>query len=125
VTRTVFFGLVLCAGAGCVGGKTERPYRSATGGNAAQGLLMARSAGCAACHVIPGIRPERGYIGPPLSQLSRRAVIAGRLPNDTEHLVEWIREPQPIDPTTAMPTHGLTEPEARDIAAFLYTLDDS
>jgi cytochrome c1 len=52
-------------------------------------------------------------------------VIAGRLPNDTEHLVHWIRDPQGIDPSTAMPNLGLTDPEARDIAAFLYTLDES
>lgn len=125
MTRATLFSLALCAVAGCVGGRTERPYRSATGGNPTQGLQTARNAGCAACHVIPGIRPERGYIGPSLSKLSRRAVIAGRLPNDTEHLVHWIREPQTIDPGTAMPNLGLTEPEARDIAAFLYTLDES
>lgn len=28
-----------------------------------------------------------------------------------------------IDPKTAMPNVGLSEQEARDVAAFLYTLD--
>ena len=125
MTRAAFFLLAVCAGSGCVGGRTERPYRSATGGDPAQGLETARSVGCAACHLIPGIRPERGYIGPSLSKLSRRALIAGRLPNDAEHLVHWIREPQAIDPSTAMPNLGLTKPKTHDIAAFLYTLDES
>jgi cytochrome c1 len=116
--------LAICCG-GCQGGKTERTYQPPTGGDPSHGLQLARSAGCGACHIIPGIRPERGYIGPSLKELRRRAVIAGRLPNDTDHLVRWLRDPQGIDRETAMPNLGLTEPEARDIAAFLYTLAES
>jgi cytochrome c2 len=86
---------------------------------------VTRNAGCAACHVIPGIRPQHGYIGPSLAGLRRRAVIAGRLPNDSHNLTHWIMDPQGIDPETAMPNLGLTEPDARDAAAFLYTLDGS
>jgi cytochrome c1 len=38
-------------------------------------------------------------------------------------MMRWLRDPPGVDPMTAMPNLGLTEPEARDIAAYLYTLD--
>lgn len=53
---------------------------------------------------------------------SRRTYVAGRLPNTPANLIDWIRDPQAIDPATAMPTIGLDEQQARDIAAYLYTL---
>jgi cytochrome c len=36
--------------------------------------------------------------------------------------VQWITVPQSIEPNTAMPSLGVTEGQARDIAAYLYTL---
>ena len=52
----------------------------------------------------------------------RRAYIAGRLPNRPTMLTVWLRDPPPIDPETAMPALGLSEAEALDVAAYLYTL---
>jgi cytochrome c1 len=40
-----------------------------------------------------------------------------------DRLVPWILDPRALDPDTAMPGLGLTEREARDAAAYLYTLD--
>jgi cytochrome c1 len=37
-------------------------------------------------------------------------------------LTAWLRDPPAIDPATLMPAMGLSEPEARDMAAYLYTL---
>lgn len=37
-------------------------------------------------------------------------------------MVSWIMSPRSLDEATAMPPLGLTEPEARDVAAYLYTL---
>lgn len=34
--------------------------------------------------------------------------------------MRWIRSPDEIRPGTVMPTLGVTEAEARDIAAYLY-----
>jgi len=48
--------------------------------------------------------------------------IAGEVPNTSENLVQWLEVPQSIEPGTAMPNLGVTEGEARDIAAYLYTL---
>ena len=55
--------------------------------------------------------------------MAKRAVIAGVLPNTPENLVRWLRAPQEVSPHNAMPDLGLTERDARDIAAFLRTLD--
>lgn len=35
----------------------------------------------------------------------------------------WLRDPQSVVPNNAMPDLGLNEQQARDIAAYLYTLD--
>jgi len=57
---------------------------------------------------------------PPLKCFYQRTYIAGRLPNSKENLIQWIRNPQQIDPGNAMPDLGVTEEEANDIADYLY-----
>lgn len=37
-------------------------------------------------------------------------------------MIRWIENPSAIDPKTAMPNMGVTVRDARDIAAYLYTL---
>ena len=63
------------------------------------------------------------HVGPPLDGMGKRAVIAGVLPNSRENMVRFLLQPRQIDPDTAMPALGLSEQDARDIAAFLATLD--
>jgi cytochrome c oxidase assembly factor CtaG len=69
---------------------------------------------------IAGVANARGEVGPPLTQFSRRAYIVGLLINNPDNLVKWLRSPQSVIPGNAMPDTGLTEQDARDIAAFLY-----
>ena len=78
---------------------------------------------CITCHEIPGVVGSNAPVGPPLTGMAKRAVIAGVLPNTPENLVRWLRAPQEVSPHNAMPDLGLTERDARDIAAFLRTLD--
>lgn len=108
--------------AGCTGGKTPRAYIATTGGNAAHGKELIQSYGCGACHVVPGIHDARGLVGPPLLYFSQRTMIAGELPNSPDNLVRWIQHPKAVEPKTAMPDLGLSEDQATDIAAYLYTL---
>jgi cytochrome c1 len=61
-------------------------------------------------------------VGPPLTQFAMRAYIAGEVPNTERALIRWIMTPQSIEPGTAMPNLGVKEAQARDIAAYLYTL---
>lgn len=107
---------------GCYGGQTVRPYAVAVSGNAEHGRELIESYGCGSCHTIPGIHHANGLVGPPLYFFSRRTMIAGALPNTQENLVHWVEHPREVEPKTAMPDLGLTEDQAYDIAAYLYTL---
>ncbi len=93
------------------------------GGDVAQGALAIDSHGCGACHVIPGIPGADSHVGPPLTDWAQRQYIAGTLPNTPENLVRWIQNPQAIEPGTAMPNMAVSDADARDIAAYLYSLD--
>jgi cytochrome c len=118
-------GLVLTVAgalAGCTGGRAGRPYRIAMDGNPQHGRELIVHYGCGACHVIPGIYTARGLVGPPLFFWSRRTIIAGELPNNPENLMRWIENPPAVEPGTAMPNLGVTPDQARDMAAYLYTL---
>jgi cytochrome c2 len=92
-----------------------------TGGNAYRGAESIRRFGCGACHVIPGIPGAAGEVGPPLAGVGGRAYIGGVLTNTPDHMVRWIVNPRAVDSLTAMPNLGVTEGDARDIAAYLYT----
>jgi cytochrome c2 len=92
------------------------------GGSPARGKDLIEHYGCGACHVIPGIRDAQGTVGPPLTAWGRRTYIAGQVPNTPDFLVRWLEAPQAIEPGTAMPNLGVTPKDARDIAAYLYTI---
>jgi cytochrome c2 len=94
-----------------------------TGSDPERGKQTIRQKGCPICHIIPGIREATGLVGPALDRFAERVYVAGVLPNTPANLVAWIRNPPGIDPLTAMPTSGMSEAEARDIAAYLYTLE--
>jgi cytochrome c1 len=118
---TLVLGMPLAL-TGCHEGKATRPYIVATGGNPEHGKQLIQSYGCGACHMVPGIHGARGLVGPPLFYLGQRTMIAGQLPNSPGNLARWIQHPRTVEPKTAMPDLGLTEDQAYDIAAYLYTL---
>jgi cytochrome c len=88
----------------------------------ARAELAVQRYGCGSCHAIPGIREATGRVGPELDRIADQTFIAGRMPNTPANLILWIRYPQHVDPETAMPTLGVSEQDARDIAAYLYSL---
>ena len=92
--------------------------------DAKAGRIAAERYLCATCHVIPGIVGADRHVGPPLSGMGRRATIGGLLPNTPENMVRWLKDPRAVDPRSTMPALHLTDQDARDIAAFLATLDD-
>lgn len=106
---------------GC-GKKSDDPRWQILGANPDRGRAHIIEYGCGSCHVVPGVGPAHGLVGPPLVDFARRAYIAGRLPNLPDSLVHWIMNPQRYEPGSAMPDMGVTEQDARDIAAYLYTL---
>jgi putative membrane protein len=92
-----------------------------TGGDPARGRDVVRVYGCHTCHTIPGVPGADATVGPSLAQLAGRGYVAGRT-NAPDQLIAWIRHPQRVRAGTPMPDTGVTERDARDIAAYLYTL---
>ena len=92
-------------------------------GDPHQGALLIDQIGCGSCHMIPGIDAAEGLVGPPLDHMGKRIFIAGLLRNTPANTVIWLLDPQAIVPGNAMPDMGLSEEQARDITAYLYTLD--
>jgi cytochrome c2 len=107
--------------AGCTGHEAPRPLPPA-GADAGRGRVALGRFDCRVCHLIPGIRGAPGQVGPSLQHYARRAYVAGKFPNEHTHLVRWIMDPPALAPRTAMPATGVSEAEARDMAAYLLTL---
>ena len=117
-------GAVLAAGAqnDNRGERLEAASILTRGGDAGRGRGIIQRVGCGSCHVIPGVPGATGSVGPALAGTVGQAFIAGRLQHTPENLVRWIRDPRDVDPQTAMPDLGLSEDQARDVAAYLYTI---
>jgi cytochrome c len=107
---------------GC-GAQARERAAAATGGDPTRGVSAIERYGCGSCHTISGIRAAHGLAGPPLSGIGNRVYVAGELPNTPDNLMSWIRHPRKINEKTVMPELGVTEQDARDIAAFLYSID--
>ena len=88
-------------------------------GDSARGKIALTQYACQSCHLIPGVPGSMVYVGRPLSEMGQRKVLAGAVPNDQVGLMRWIRDPQSIDPHTAMPNMGVSERDARDMSAYL------
>lgn len=106
---------------GCAETAVSRPV--VANGDAERGRAAVARLQCGACHVIPGIRGPRGHVGPTLDAFAHRVYLAGKFPNQPDYLVRWLLDPPAMAPLTAMPAVVADEATARDIAAFLYTMD--
>ena len=113
--RLLTIGLALALLAGC----QDTPAPSGLQGDPARGRVALAQHACRACHMIPGLTGPETYVGRPLVDLPEQRFIAGKLPNNQANLVRWIRNPQSIDPHTAMPTMGVSERDALDMTAWL------
>lgn len=109
------------ASAAC-GDQGRRPTQWVLEGDAARGPELVRAYGCETCHVIPGIEGAHGRVGPPLAGFAELRMVGGSYPNTSENVVRWIRDAQAMRPGSGMPDLGVSEADARDIAAYLYTL---
>ncbi|MEM6290532.1 MAG: cytochrome c [Myxococcota bacterium] len=96
-------------------------------GDAARGRGLLESKGCGSCHRMSGVPflPAR----PTPTPLEPAVFAKGqKLAPDLRHararmrpasLVAWIVDPQAVKPGAAMPSMGITQEEAADIAAYL------
>lgn len=96
--------------------------RQLTGGDPYRGREVIRHYGCDSCHTIPGVPTADATVGPPLTAVARRQLLAGHIVSTPENMMRWIQHPRAHDEKTAMPEMGVTPEDSKDITAFLYTL---
>jgi cytochrome c1 len=90
-----------------------------TGGDPMRAPDHMRRYGCVGCHEIPGVRGPGGRVGPSLEHVGARVYIGGMATNTPQTLIQWIADPKSINPKSAMPVTGISDKQARDVAAYL------
>lgn len=77
---------------------------------------------CAGCHTVRGTEAA-GQVAPDLTHIGSRSTLgAGTLPNTTEHMARWIRDPQGSKPGNQMPPNPLQADAIQALVAYLETL---
>ena len=99
------------------------PLRMAARGDAVLGQRLIAQYQCGSCHAIPGVPAARGVSGPSLQAFGKRSYIAGRIPNRPDALAQWLVAPASLVPDTAMPSMGVSQADARHMAAYLWALE--
>jgi cytochrome c oxidase subunit 2 len=103
-------------------GNQLQEARTPAADDARRGEMLFENGSCAMCHTVMGTRAG-SRIGPDLTHVaSRQTIAAGTLPNNFDSLREWIFNPHHFKPGTKMPVPGVSEQDARDLAAYLRTL---
>jgi cytochrome c oxidase subunit 2 len=77
---------------------------------------------CIGCHAIDTSITSKS--APHLAGYPQRSELAGILPNDTEHLTQWIKDPQKLKPGNKMPGFGdqLSEQEIAALVEYVQSL---
>ncbi len=119
-TRLLMISVLGLAAIGSGEGEAAGPDNFS--GDVRRGADLVKNYRCGGCHDIPGIAGANGNVGPPLHRIGTRTYIAGYIQNSPDNMAAWIEDPQKALPGNAMPRMGIPQKDARDIAAFLYTL---
>ncbi len=99
----------------------QRATPAEPAGAAAEGKAIFASRACVGCHTIRGV--SAGVLGPDLTTFgSRKTLAAGILPNTPANVAAWVKDPGAIKPGAKMPNLGLSDAEARSVAAYLANL---
>ena len=101
---------------------TSRPYRDVPGGDIERGRKALIQYNCGSCHKIAGVEGANGTRGQSLAGLALRSDIVGALPNTPEDVTRWIRDPKGCYPQTSMPNLNVSQKDALDMVAYLYSL---
>jgi cytochrome c oxidase subunit 2 len=100
----------------------QAPAVPPTDPDAVEGGQLFQSRGCAACHTINGT-PAAGKVGPNLTHLASRGVIAGSIQQNTpQDLRAWLKDPPAVKPGSIMPNLGLNDHELDVLVAYLQSL---
>jgi cytochrome c oxidase subunit 2 len=100
----------------------QAPAVTPTDPTAAEGGQLFQTRGCSACHTINGT-PAQGKVGPNLTHVASRGVIAGSvLDNTADGLRTWLKDPPAVKPGSVMPNLGLNDHELDVLVAYLQSL---
>ncbi len=88
----------------------------------AQGRQLFATKACVGCHALGSVGAPTALIGPNLSGIGTRKMIAsGSVVNSDENLAHWIQDPSRFKTGTKMVVPPITDAEARALVAFLRT----
>jgi cytochrome c oxidase subunit 2 len=86
------------------------------------GQVVFLSRACIMCHTVRGT-VAGSRVGPDLTHVGSRDTIAsGTLPNDPQHLAQWISNAQQIKPGVRMPPNPMPAQDLNDLVAYLESL---
>ncbi len=78
---------------------------------------------CIACHTIAGVPQARGTVGPNLTHVGSRTMLAGAtLPNTAEWLRRWITHAPSLKPGSLMPAMPLPDDQVAALIAYIQSL---
>ena len=85
-----------------------------------QEVFLSRA--CIMCHTIRGT-VAGSRVGPDLTHVgSRDNIASGTLPNDAQHLKQWITNAQQIKPGVRMPPNPMPQQDLNDLTTYLESL---
>jgi cytochrome c len=121
-SRRCAIALTVLAATACEASSQTAPIPTRATGDVLRGQRLLAQYQCGSCHAIPGVPIARGAAGPSLEQFGRRTYIAGHIPNRADKLMQWLIDPRSLVPNTTMPNMGVSQDDARDMAAYLQSL---
>jgi mono/diheme cytochrome c family protein len=79
--------------------------------------------GCGSCHTVGGVSSGTLLAAPNLTNMSLRPTLAGdSLPNSPAQMKAWIMDPPAMKRDSRMPKMNVSDQEAQDLTAFIYSL---
>ena len=98
------------------------PAPGLAAGSPSNGQRLLADKGCIGCHTLAGVPAASGLAGPNLTSVALRPTLAGdTIPDSPETMVSWLMDPAAVKPDARMPSVGLTQEEAQDLTAFLFS----
>ena len=93
-----------------------------TGGNPEVGRHQLAMHSCISCHAIPGVPKGDGTSAPSLAHWSKHETFIEAYPNTPANLIKWLQNPSHMKPGTRMPNLNVSEKDARDMTAYLFSI---
>jgi len=98
------------------------PAPEPSGGPAARGRDLFLSGTCMMCHAVQGTTAA-AHLGPDLTHVASRKWLGARtVPNDPQHLADWISDPGHFKPGVQMPAHHVSRADLDALVAYVETL---